>query len=187
MDVGAGRVRRYKNFFSVPEYLTVDTDPNFKSDFLASADALPFEDNSLDSILSTQVLEHVKNPVLVLKEFFRVLKPGGKCLITIPQWNELHEEPNDFFRYTKYGIRQMLLQAGFDILFVEQRGGYYSNLAQMNIRYLIDRLGIMKGWAGFFWGPSTWLYGRFMIWLDSIDKSAANRRHAIGWLAVAKK
>lgn len=186
LDVGAGEIRRYMSLFKFSEYVTVDIDPKFKPDIIAPADKLPVDENSFDSIICTQVLEHAKNPMAVVAEFYRVLKPGGVCLATMPQLNELHEEPRDYWRYTKFGLEELFKSTGFKIVRIDQRGGYFSSVAQIKIRYLIDRFDLMNSRVKFFMAPITQIYGRFMIWLDSIDKSRANRKHAIGWLIIAR-
>lgn len=187
LDVGAGGTKRYKNLFEFSEYITLDLNPEFNPDFIGSAESLPFEDGEFDSIVCTQVLEHIGNPEKAVANFFRVLKKDGICLITVPQLNELHGEPYDFWRYTKFGLSKLLESQGFKIIKIDQRGGFFSSIAQLRIRYFIDAFNLMRGNFNWFWSPITNIYGRFMIWLDSLDKQPANKKHAIGWLVVAKK
>ena len=73
-----------------------------------------------DAVLCTQVMEYVSRPKLVLQEFFDVLRPGGKLLLTYPTlWEEV--EQNDYWRFTKAGMELLLHQAGFNILVHERR------------------------------------------------------------------
>jgi ubiquinone/menaquinone biosynthesis C-methylase UbiE len=67
----------------------------------------------VDAVLSTQVLEHVADPLSVLAEFFRVLKPDGRLWLTAPFVWYLHEEPYDYYRFTSHGLRFLLERAGF--------------------------------------------------------------------------
>jgi hypothetical protein len=116
-----------------------------------------------------------------------VLKPGGHVLVTAPQWNELHEEPHDYWRYTRYGLEALFERNGFETVVRDQRGGYFATRAQMRMRYLIDRLGLHRHWWGKIFSAVFKVYGKAAIGLDRLDRSAANRKHAIGWAFVFKK
>jgi len=76
---------------------------------------IPIADNFFDAILSTQVLEHIQTPDKAVKELFRVLKPGGKLLLTVPFFYEEHLIPHDFFRFTQFGLKFLFEKAGFHI------------------------------------------------------------------------
>lgn len=188
LDVGCGGMNRYENYFSKKDkYLTLDIDPNNKPDIIASAENIPMGNNTVDSVVCTQVLEHLKNPTQAIAEFYRILKNGGYALITVPQWGELHEEPNDYYRFTNFGIKHILESAGFTLVEIDQRGGFFSVVSQTNIRYLIDRFDLYHSWLSFFFSPFISLYGRFMLFLDKLDNSKSGRKHALGWCVVVKK
>lgn len=76
---------------------------------------LPFEDNSINIIISGQCLEHVQKPWELVKEMWRVLDPGGHCFITAPSKMHLHSYPHDYWRFHPEGMRFMLEDAGFDV------------------------------------------------------------------------
>ncbi len=141
MDFGCGS-KPYKSLFkNASEYIGVDYDSeghshkNEKIDVFYDGKTIPFKDNSFDSILTSEVLEHVFNLEEILKELNRVLKPGGKILITIPfAWYE-HEVPNDFGRYTSFGIKSLLEKNGFIILELDKTGNFIETLTQMWIVY----------------------------------------------------
>ncbi len=97
---------------------------------------MPFAAASFDTTLSTQVLEHVPSPGIFLKEAHRVLKPGGHLLLTPPQTNPLHEEPHDYFRYTCYGLRSLMEQAGLYVVEVRPLGGAIATIGQMIVWHL---------------------------------------------------
>ena len=76
----------------------------------------PFPDSSFDSVIANQVFEHVFNPTQFLSELRRILKPTGKLLLSVPfLWDE-HEQPNDFARYSSFGLRHLLESNGFSLL-----------------------------------------------------------------------
>lgn len=78
--------------------------------------AFPYAPNQFDGVLCNQVLEHVFTPEKFLSELFRVLKPGGHLLLSVPFiWDE-HEPPFDFGRYTSFGLASLLEGAGFKMI-----------------------------------------------------------------------
>ena len=112
LDVGCGS-KPYKGLFHVDEYVGLDVDSVTTrklavADYFYDGGKFPFENASFDSILCNQVLEHVFNPDEFLAEIARVLKPGGKLLLTVPfVWDE-HEQPYDYARYSSFGLRALL-------------------------------------------------------------------------------
>ena len=188
LDAGSGDGERYKNFFNFDKYIKLDINPDSSADIMGSIEIIPLEGNSVDSIVSTQVLEHVKNPQKAIHEFYRVLKPGGYCMVTAPQLNELHEEPHDYFRFTKFGLEEIFSRAGFKIIVIDQRGGFWSANMQMQIRYVIDLFRLNKiRLLRWIFQPFILINGILAILLDFIDKGRANHKHALGWLIIAQK
>lgn len=121
LDIGCGK-KPYENLFASSEYIGMDMETtghnhrNSKIDVFYDGKTFPFSDNAFDSVVTNQVLEHVFNPSQFLSEINRVLKSGGKMLITVPfVWDE-HEQPYDFGRYTSFGIKDILEKHGFQIL-----------------------------------------------------------------------
>lgn len=122
LDVGSGSKPYLKLFKNVSSYLGMDIEVSGHKhqyeyiDVFYDGDIFPFEDNSFDSIVFFEVLEHVFNPDNFFNEIQRVLKPGGKCLFTIPFiWGE-HEQPYDFARYSSFGLKHIFDKHGFEIL-----------------------------------------------------------------------
>lgn len=120
LDVGCGH-KPYKQLFLVDEYIGMDIEQSGHShenediDIFYDGKIFPFEDNSIDSILCNQVLEHVFNPVEFLSEINRVLKKDGSFLLSVPfAWDE-HEQPYDFARYSSFGLKHLLTTHGFVI------------------------------------------------------------------------
>lgn len=85
-------------------------------------------DASYDTVLCTEVLEHVPSPTEAAHEMARVLRPGGTVILTVPFLGRLHEEPWDFFRYTRFGLTQLFEEAGFEIVEISEHGSVASFL-----------------------------------------------------------
>lgn len=188
LDLGAGDFNRYGHLFNCDEYLKMDIRSGPNVDIVGSADNIPFPDQHFDSIISTQVFEHLPNFEKAAKEVSRVLKSGGYFLLTVPQWSELHEEPHDYWRFTNFGLIELLKMNGLSLIVLDRRGGFFTMNSQITIRYLIDRFNLYKH---HFWGKVFnnifYILGKIGIFMDSLDTSEANRKHTIGWCAVFKK
>jgi SAM-dependent methyltransferase len=133
LDVGAGEAP-YRGLFEHCEYLTVDWEGSIYGttpDITATASGIPVDDAQFDAVLLTEVLEHVPDPVSVLREQLRILKPGGRILVTVPFVWHLHELPNDYARYAPAALERFAAEAGFDEPVVSARGNYFSALAQL--------------------------------------------------------
>jgi SAM-dependent methyltransferase len=188
LDVGAGEFNRYEKHFKPTKYTKMDVHEGPNVDVVGSIEKIPFPDGHFDSVVCTQVFEHLPHPVESAREVSRVLKKGGHLVMTVPQMNELHEEPHDYFRYTNFGLTTLFKEAGFEIVSIEARGGFYTTLAQMITRYSIDKCKLYKrGIIGRIVGKILHVFSKAMMWFDTLDTSAANRKHTIGWCVVCKK
>jgi SAM-dependent methyltransferase len=83
-------------------------------------------DASVDVTLCSEVLEHVPHPHMALRELARTLRPGGVLVLTVPFLARLHEEPHDYFRYTRHGLRRLLADAGFQLDEIVETGSLFS-------------------------------------------------------------
>jgi SAM-dependent methyltransferase len=188
LDVGAGEVNRYGKMFQTETYTKMDVHAGPNVDIVGTAEKIPFPNDSLDSVICTQVFEHLAHPVKSAEEIFRVLKKGGHLIVTVPQMNELHEEPYDFFRYTNFGLDVLFKDAGFTIVHSEQRGGYFTLMAQMVTRYLMDKFHLFKRpFLGRVMSKLFHALSSVAYFLDRVDTSKANRKHTIGWCIVCRK
>lgn len=187
LDVGAGLFSRYQNLFKYDEYIKMDIATGDNVEVIGSVENIPFPNEYFDSIIMTEVLEHISSPCQAAKEIARVLKKNGICLITIPQTNELHEEPNDFFRYTRFGIEKIFNEVGFEVVECKQKGGFFTLIANMKIRYLIDRLSLYKHKWGRIFSKVFKIYFIIMYFFDQLDNNKTNRKHTIGWCFILRK
>jgi len=187
LDVGAGSSDRYGRFFDVQEYLKMDLQPGKNIDVVGQAEHIPFEAGAFDSLVCTQVLGDIRNPSEALKEFYRVLKPGGMVLLTESFINEMHDEPRDFWRFTRFGLEHLFQEVGFKIITIDQRGGFFTAGAQNNIRYLINKFNLYShNWSRVL-SPFFRIYSKTAFFLDKLDQSETNRKFAIGWCVLAQK
>jgi ubiquinone/menaquinone biosynthesis C-methylase UbiE len=131
LDAGSGK-QQYKKYFSHAKYESTDIVklPDAEHDFICSLDDIPKPDGSYDTVLCTQVLEHVEFPQKVISEFSRILKPGGKLFLTAPQSAAIHGAPYHFFNFTEYGLASMFTRAGFMINFIRPNGGGFWDLSK---------------------------------------------------------
>lgn len=91
--------------------------------------SIPVADGRFDVIIFNQGLEHMPEPVAVLSELARVLKPGGKMLCTAPLFYEEHEQPHDYYRYTRFAYEYMFPKAGFVVERIDWLEGYLGTVA----------------------------------------------------------
>jgi SAM-dependent methyltransferase len=140
MDFGCG-LKPYADLFSVDEYIGVDyqaegeTYHQEKVDVFYDGKTLPFPDDHFDSIFSSEVFEHIFNLPEIMLELKRVLKPGGKILITCPFSFGEHEVPSDYARYTSFAVKHMFTSNGFNIVAFEKTGGSIEAITQLRIVY----------------------------------------------------
>lgn len=186
LDVGAGSYSRYIDFFKCQEYIKMDAEEGENINVVGRAENIPFKADIFDSIICTQVLGDIKNPLKAIKEFYRVLKPDGAVLLTEGFFNEMHDEPNDFWRFTKFSLEHLFLEAGFKIISIEQRGGFFSTRAQNDIRYLINRFNLYSHCWSKLLSPVFKIYSQIMFFLDKLDKSEINKKFTLGWCVLAK-
>jgi SAM-dependent methyltransferase len=140
LDFGCGE-KPYEELFSVTEYIGLDYNGEGETyskqnvDVFYNGKDIPFDDNYFDSVFSTEVFEHVFNPEQIIPELHRVLKPGGKMLITCPFAFPEHEIPLDFARYSSYGVKSLFEKYGFKTLLFYKTGDYVLARAQMRSIY----------------------------------------------------
>jgi SAM-dependent methyltransferase len=140
MDFGCG-LKPYESLFLVDEYIGVDyqgegeTFSHHKVDVFYDGHTLPFPDNHFDSIFSSEVFEHVFNLPEIIRELHRVLKPGGRILISCPFAFGEHEVPADYARYSSFAIQHLFNSSGFRVIHYEKTGSFIEAIVQLRIVY----------------------------------------------------
>lgn len=201
VDAGAGE-RWYRGYFFHANYIAIDYgigDAKWdysKLNALCDLTDIPFKSQSVQFILCTQTLEHVQKPQSVVTEFYRVISPGGEIFCTMPFLADYHhQEPYDYFRYTKYGVESLFRTAGFREITINPLGGYYTLLVlclQNGLRRLgrqnSERLFVIRGIVFIIRRALTLLLrwmNRIAWFLDRKDES--RYRFALGFSVIAKK
>jgi SAM-dependent methyltransferase len=144
LDLGAGECR-YKGLFAHCEYKAQDFSAyegtssgllkdswNYgKIDYVCDATAVPVPDGSFDAVLCTEVLEHVPEPIRVLEEISRILKPGGSAFITAPLGSGLHQQPFHFYGgYTPHFYTHFFNKFGCKVVSIEPNRRFFALLGQ---------------------------------------------------------
>lgn len=128
LDAGSG-VGPYRDLFDDVSYESADFKPFPQLTYECDLASIPVEDDRFDLVLCTQTLEHLPDPLAVLREFQRVVKPGGEVWLSAPLFFEEHGGPYDFYRYTRFGWEHLANEAGFDVRELAWLEGYYGTLA----------------------------------------------------------
>jgi len=167
VDLGAGQVPFREIFFKYDyeglDFKKFEVDPKL-ADIIKEADItkpLDLPDNYCDIVTLSNVLEHIPSPGDVIKECFRILKPGGMVIGAVPFLVRLHQEPYDFHRYTNYALKYYLESAGFKDIKVENIGQpFYVYKEAQDYFFDIFLRGKPRGIAKCFWI----LFAKFALW-----------------------
>jgi SAM-dependent methyltransferase len=157
LDVGCGD-KPYEHLFRpyVGEYVGVEHEATFaatsagargRADVRYDGRRLPFPDESFDTVMSVQVLEHTPDPAGLLVEMARVLRRDGILILSAPFSFRLHEEPHDYFRFSPHGLRLLCAGAGLVIEDIEPHGNLWSLLGHKLNSFLALRVGRISGAA----------------------------------------
>jgi SAM-dependent methyltransferase len=186
LDAGAGDCI-LKEFFKHAKYISCDLKlakreyKYSKIDILCDLSELSKHIKKVDNIICWAVLEHCKEPDSVIKEFSKVLNKRGNLFLYVPFIHPIHQEPDDYFRFTKYGIKYLLEKNRFKVGFIVPRGGgfrvfisnltYISNLMPKFLKYPFYVLLVIP----------------LMIITSKLDYFDKEKLQNLGYLVYAKK
>ncbi len=143
LDAGAG-TGLYRHLFAHCNYKSQDfcqessTQGRYtKMDYICDITDIPVPDKSFDVIICTEVLEHVPEPIRVIKEFSRIIRPGGKLFISAPLGCGLHQKPYIFYGgYTPFWYERFLGEFGFEDLKIAPNRGFFGYYSQESRRFM---------------------------------------------------
>jgi SAM-dependent methyltransferase len=186
LDVGAGS-GVHREIFSgrAVRYVGVDPQPRGPGLIPATGERLPFPAASFETVVISEVLEHVPVPETVLREAARVLKPEGRLLVTVPFVFYEHEAPHDYGRFTRHGLRALLERSGFEVLRLEPVCGVVAVAGILDSLALLGTLGRVPGlWEAALRINEFWMRHVTLPLDRRLDRG---KRFAQGHWALARK
>ena len=153
----AGKINKVlaQNNISV-KITSLDISKDRNPDIVGDVCDMPFPDNNFDSVFLMEVLEHVHSPHKAISEIYRVLKPGGILVFSVPFIFPIHDRPYDYFRYTKYGIEMLLRD--YSQLYIFERNSFSEAIA-----VLVSRLIIQESYRNRIFGVLFMISGAFIL------------------------
>lgn len=205
LDIGAGSCP-YRPLFSRCRYETQDFaglranqllhGKYGKIDYRCDISSIPVADDQFDAILCTEVLEHVREPIMVVKEMARILRPGGRLMLTAPLGSGIHQEPHHYYGgYTQYWYDDFLGEAGFTQIKVDANAGSFRFFAQESIRFIQSTRPFKLGMPlpmELLWLP-LWLLLAPLLALvipltcSYLDRFDREKRFTVGYFVTALK
>jgi SAM-dependent methyltransferase len=140
-----------------------------KTDHIADLQGMPqVENGTFDTVLCTQVLEHLPRPWDALRELSRVSRPHGMIIVTVPHLSIIHEAPHDYYRYTSYGLRALASQAELEVVDLQPTGGLFVFLGHSASLVLMCTLGAVPGLGWFTWLVNYIVFVRLAELVDRV-------------------
>ena len=185
LDAGAGECK-HRPYFKGRRYTAVDSGVGDaawdygKLDALADLTWLPFANERFDACLNVVTLEHVKDPAQVIREIARSLTPGGRLLLIVPfEWEE-HQQPHDYFRFTRYSLAYLLKKAGLEAESIKPVGGFFRLMSRRMFSAL-----------QFFPGPLIFIGAIFFVppalLLPLLEPLDRQQNFTLGYICSARK
>jgi len=154
--------------------------------YIASVlDMSVIKEQSYDTAVCLEVLEHVPQPFVAVQQINRILKTNGVLILSVPHLSRLHEEPHDYFRYTHHGLRTLLETNGFQVLKMEVCGGpmcFFGHQLSTVLLCLCFHIPLVKHIIFFL---NKWFISMPYCWID--EKLFKNFLMPLGYICVAKK
>lgn len=192
LDIGCGN-KPYESWFEgrIEKYIGCDIvqSSSNRVDVLCLANKIPLENENFETVFSTQAIEHIEDFQGMVEEAYRVLKSGGFFILSGPFYWHLHEEPHDFYRFSKYGFKYILEKAGFEVLEINENGGAWATLGLMiNHTFSFQNAKankVVKGLKCIYRKLKLTIFvNRLFRYLDSKDFNSIN---TINYVVVATK
>jgi SAM-dependent methyltransferase len=183
LDLGCGEVPLYEMYRPyVASAVCVDWPRSFHG--LSHLDVacdlnrpLPFAAGSFETVLMSDVLEHIYEQRVVWSEIARVLRGGGRLILGVPFLYWLHEEPYDYFRPTEYALRRACAEHALSVLSLTPYGGAADVLCDIAAKHLAAAPPLARGW---YWA------GRAVLPAARRLLARTGRKFPLGYLLVAE-
>lgn len=188
LDMGCGKVPYYAMYRDlVEETVCIDWADSLHgnpfTDYEVDLNApLPIRDRSFDTVLLTDVLEHIAEPGCLMLEVSRILAPAGVVIIGVPFFYWLHETPHDYYRYTEFALRRLAIRSGLEVLYLKPYGGVPEIICDISAKCL-SGAGLHKAAAGFS------AVATFALSLSPIQKLSrrTSDKFPLGYVMVAQR
>jgi SAM-dependent methyltransferase len=163
-----------------------------RPDVIADALHLPFGEATVDTVLATELMEHVQDSDAFMAEVGRVLRNDGTLILSVPFMEPIHEEPRDFYRFTAYGLQALLARHGLAACSIEQKGGWWSVLGSFVSQSLYEAVRRRFHGGG---GSVSVLTKAIVIPICAsaqvlgycLDKIFKSTRYTLGYVLVARR
>ncbi len=187
LEIGAGGNYLKGSFLSrYDEWISLDYDLRSESiDLRGDGQQLPFKNEMFDTIISIDVLEHIPNPEKFVSEILRVIKPGGTVILSTPFFFYMHEEPNDFFRFSRYGLEILFERNGFSVLEIIPIAGVVSIIGILISIFITRTFKFSKILLKTILKINRLFQLKILLPID--NKFDKNKRFAQGHFIIAKK
>jgi SAM-dependent methyltransferase len=190
LDAGAGRLA-YRDLIAphAKHYVSADMVPERPElGVVCDLAEAPFRDGAFDTVVCTEVLEHTTAPDRILAAFRRILADDGTLIVTVPHLMYLHGEPYDYYRFTKYGLGNLLERAGFIVTSMQPVGGLLGFFGSLCSDVALTGASRFPALFGAVFAANR----LFVDALCGVERrlgaeSMANTLFALGFAAVARK
>lgn len=147
LDYGCG-TRKYRDLLLTKgtSYKGMDIDPASGAEIIGDALNPPIADESFDTIVSNQVLEHVRQPWVMIKHIHRLLKPNGTCIVSAPFMIPFHADPSDYFRFTTEGMKTMCEDVGLNVVLCVGYGGIFASMGETAKQRFMSHYKVQPRW-----------------------------------------
>ena len=183
LNIGSGgEIQDKLSTLNINNTLTsIDVDEKRNPDIVMDAMDLKFESNQFDYIFMMEVLEHIKEPHRAISEVFRVLKNDGILILSTPFIFPIHDQPYDFFRFTRFGLEYLFRD--FQNIIINERNSYLESVGVLLWRLFFTKSKKLKI-IGLIFLPLIFLFQIMTILLSKIDNSV---NATTGYFCVVKK
>lgn len=186
LDLGCGKVPLHAAYAPyVSEIVCVDWLPGTHIDVQCDlSKSLPFDNNRFDTIILSDVLEHIPEPQLLWSEMARILAPGGKIIMNVPFYYVVHEHPHDYYRYTNFALERFVNMSQMTLVRMSAIGGVIEVIADLFAKITM-RVPLVGRAMSILIQALAWNFGRTHLGLRVAGISS--RHFPFGYFLIARR